>query len=74
MALSVDGWHMATHAAALGIAGIAYLFARQHARQFGDLAAAGTYKRRLSGLHDVSHVTVEVEACPHHPLAEPHAT
>jgi cation diffusion facilitator family transporter len=48
MALLADGWHMATHAAALGIAGIAYLFARQHARnsrfafgtgKFGDLAA-----------------------------------
>jgi cation diffusion facilitator family transporter len=47
MALLADGWHMATHAAALGIAA-AYLFARQHARnsrfafgtgKFGDLAA-----------------------------------
>ena len=47
MALLADGWHMATHAAALGIAGLAYLFARQHARnahftfgtgKFGDLA------------------------------------
>jgi cation diffusion facilitator family transporter len=48
MALLADGWHMATHAAALGIAAIAYLFARQHAGnsrfsfgtgKFGDLAA-----------------------------------
>jgi cation diffusion facilitator family transporter len=48
MALFADGWHMGTHAAALGIAGAAYLFARQHARnstfafgtgKFGDLAA-----------------------------------
>src|ERR1700682_1298116 len=48
MALLADGWHMATHAAALGVAAIAYLFARQHARssrfafgtgKFGDLAA-----------------------------------
>jgi cation diffusion facilitator family transporter len=47
MALLADGWHMATHAAALGIAGAAYLFARQHVRnsrfafgtgKFGDLA------------------------------------
>src|SRR5882757_3882944 len=47
MALLADGWHMATHAAALGIAAIAYLFARQHAGnsrfafgtgKFGDLA------------------------------------
>jgi cation diffusion facilitator family transporter len=48
MALLVDGWHMGTHAAALGIAGAAYLFARRqsgNARfsfgtgKFGDLAA-----------------------------------
>lgn len=48
MALLADGWHMATHAAALGIAAVAYLFARQHTRnshfafgtgKFGDLAA-----------------------------------
>jgi cation diffusion facilitator family transporter len=48
MALLADGWHMATHAAALGISGAAYLFARKQARnsrfafgtgKFGDLAA-----------------------------------
>jgi len=48
MALLADGWHMGTHAAALGIAGAAYMFARRHtgdARfsfgtgKFGDLAA-----------------------------------
>jgi cation diffusion facilitator family transporter len=48
MALYADGWHMGTHAAALGIAGAAYLFARRHASnarfsfgtgKFGDLAA-----------------------------------
>ncbi len=48
MALLADGWHMATHAAALGIAGLAYLFARRHAQnsrfafgtgKFGELAA-----------------------------------
>src|SRR5262245_41252018 len=31
MALLADGWHMGTHAAALGIAGAAYLFARRQA-------------------------------------------
>ena len=31
MALVADGWHMATHAAALAIAGFAYRFARRHA-------------------------------------------
>ena len=48
MALLADGWHMATHAAALGIAALAYLFARRQAAnthftfgtgKFGDLAA-----------------------------------
>ncbi len=48
MALVADGWHMSTHAAALGIAALAYIFARKHGRnshftmgtgKFGDLAA-----------------------------------
>ncbi|MFL6838938.1 MAG: CDF family Co(II)/Ni(II) efflux transporter DmeF [Bradyrhizobium sp.] len=48
MALLADGWHMATHAAALGISALAYLLARRQARnarftfgtgKFGDLAA-----------------------------------
>src|SRR5947208_7137176 len=60
MALLADGWHMATHAAALGIAGAAYLFARQHVRnsrfafgtgKSGDLAAfsSGGYARPPAG-------------------------
>jgi cation diffusion facilitator family transporter len=32
MALLADGWHMGTHAAALGVAAFAYAYARQHAR------------------------------------------
>jgi len=48
MALVADGWHMATHAGALAIAALAYLFARRHAddprfsfgtAKLGDLAA-----------------------------------
>ena len=48
MALLADGWHMATHAAAIGIAAFAYRFARRHAHdarfsfgtgKVGDLAA-----------------------------------
>jgi cation diffusion facilitator family transporter len=31
MALTADGWHMSTHAAALSIAALAYRFARKHA-------------------------------------------
>jgi len=31
IALVADGWHMSTHAAALAIAALAYLFARRHA-------------------------------------------
>jgi cation diffusion facilitator family transporter len=51
MALVADGWHMATHVAALAIAGFAYLFARRHAAdmrfslgtgKFGELAAFGS--------------------------------
>jgi cation diffusion facilitator family transporter len=47
MALTADGWHMSTHAAALGIAAFAYRYARRHARdprfafgtgKLGDLA------------------------------------
>jgi len=30
MALLADGWHMSTHAAAIGIAALAYRYARQH--------------------------------------------
>ena len=48
MALLADGWHMATHAGAMGLAALAYRFARRHARnprftfgtgKVGDLAA-----------------------------------
>jgi cation diffusion facilitator family transporter len=48
LALTADGWHMSTHAAALGISGAAYLLARRHRHnarftfgtgKFGDLAA-----------------------------------
>lgn len=48
MALLADGWHMATHAAALGISGAAYRYARKQAQnprftfgtgKIGDLAA-----------------------------------
>ncbi|HKV13512.1 MAG TPA: CDF family Co(II)/Ni(II) efflux transporter DmeF [Reyranella sp.] len=47
MALLADGWHMSTHAGALGIAALAYRYARNHARdprfafgtgKLGDLA------------------------------------
>jgi cation diffusion facilitator family transporter len=47
MALVADGWHMSTHALALGIAALAYRFARTHAAdtrlsfgtgKFGELA------------------------------------
>lgn len=48
MALVADGWHMATHAGALGVAALAYRYARLHARdplftfgtgKVGELAA-----------------------------------
>jgi len=42
MALVADGWHMSTHAAALTIAALAYLFARRHAHD--ERYAFGTGK------------------------------
>jgi cation diffusion facilitator family transporter len=48
MALVADGWHMSTHAAAMSISALAYLYARRHANnprftfgtgKLGDLAA-----------------------------------
>ncbi len=48
MALLADGWHMSTHAMAIGIAALAYRYARQHAHdprfafgtgKLGELAA-----------------------------------
>jgi cation diffusion facilitator family transporter len=48
MALLADGWHMSTHAVAIGIAALAYRYARRHADnprfafgtgKFGELAA-----------------------------------
>jgi cation diffusion facilitator family transporter len=48
MALLADGWHMGTHAGAMGLSALAYRFARRHARnprftfgtgKVGDLAA-----------------------------------
>lgn len=48
MALVADGWHMSTHVAALGVAALAYRFARRHAQdsrftfgtgKLGELAA-----------------------------------
>ncbi len=51
MALTADGWHMSTHAAAMLIAALAYRYARRHAHdprfsfgtgKLGDLAAFGS--------------------------------
>jgi cation diffusion facilitator family transporter len=48
MALLADGWHMSTHAAAIGVAALAYSYARRHAHdprfafgtgKLGELAA-----------------------------------
>jgi cation diffusion facilitator family transporter len=54
MALLADGWHMGTHAAALGITLFAYVFARRHARneQFtfgtGKVGALGGFASAIS--------------------------
>jgi cation diffusion facilitator family transporter len=47
MALTADGWHMATHVVALSIAGIAYLLARRWATD--DRFAFGTWKIEVLG-------------------------
>ena len=47
MALLADGWHMATHATALGITALAYLFARRHASD--NRFAFGTWKMEVLG-------------------------
>ncbi len=53
MALLADGWHMGTHAAALGITALAYHFARKHAqdRRFtfgtGKIGVLGGYSSAI---------------------------
>ena len=47
MALLADGWHMATHVAALSIAGFAYVLARRWARD--ERFAFGTWKIEVLG-------------------------
>jgi len=47
MALTADGWHMATHAVALAITGLSYQMARRHA---GDASYSfGTWKIEILG-------------------------
>jgi cation diffusion facilitator family transporter len=41
LALTADGWHMATHAGALGVAALAYWFARTRARTAGFTFGTG---------------------------------
>jgi cation diffusion facilitator family transporter len=47
MALLADGWHMATHVAAMGITACAYFFARHYARD--TRFAFGTWKIEVLG-------------------------
>ncbi len=47
MALLADGWHMSTHAAALGISWLAFFLARRHARD--RRFAFGTWKIEVLG-------------------------
>ena len=49
MALVADGWHMSTHAAALGIAALAYRFARRHRRAKRGAPAASRRDRLRGG-------------------------
>lgn len=45
MALLADGWHMGTHAAALGIALFAYVYARRHPPILGTASEPGRWER-----------------------------
>ena len=47
MALLADGWHMSTHAAALGITGMAYILARRYASD--ERFTFGTWKIEILG-------------------------
>ena len=47
MAVLADGWHMSSHALALGLSAFAYSFARRHARN--RLYAFGTWKVEVLG-------------------------
>ena len=47
MALTADGWHMATHVVALSIAGLAYLLARRWVAD--ERFAFGTWKIEVLG-------------------------
>jgi len=61
MALLADGWHMASHAAALSVSAFAYWFARRHAR--GERFSFGTGKvGPLGGF--ASAVALALMACP----------
>src|SRR6201747_8497 len=57
MALLADGWHMATHAAALGIAGVAYLFARRQAHNARFAFGTGKLDRKSTRLNS-SHMSI----------------
>lgn len=48
MALLADGWHMGTHAAAMGVALVAYRFMRRHAHS-GRYANGGAKAAELGG-------------------------
>ncbi len=52
MALFADGWHMSTHATALGISFIAYILARKHAND--KRFAFGTWKIEILGAYTSS--------------------
>ena len=62
MALLADGWHMASHAAALGVAVFAYVYAQRHAEtgvytfgtgKVGDLAAFSSALTPFCTLSDI---------------------
>ena len=67
MALLADGWHMGTHAVALGITAFAYYYARKHLSAIVSIVthypkSPEFYKDLLAEYEEIVHVTVEVNA------------
>ena len=58
MALTADGWHMSTHAAALGISAFAYQFARQHAHNPRFTVGTGKVGGAMVNMNVVQAITV----------------
>ena len=69
MALLADGWHMSTHAAALGISWLAFVLVVVSKSPH----PVTTYKARIRDVHELAHVTIEITPCGDEPSSMPAA-